>query len=44
VMATPQSPTQIWVRWPGSKTTTSAIPSDAREILVNQTGEVTKVR
>ena len=44
VIATPESPTQIWVRWPGGKTTTSAVPSEAREILVNQTGEVTKVR
>ena len=26
------------------KTTTSALPADAREILVNQSGEVTKVR
>jgi len=44
VMATVPSPKQIWIRWPGGKTTTCAVPSDAREILVNQSGEVTKVR
>jgi len=44
VVATPQSPKEIWIRWPGGKTTTSALPADAREILVNQSGEVTKVR
>lgn len=44
VMAMPQSPKEIWIRWPGGKTSTSAVPSDAREILVNQSGEVTKVR
>jgi hypothetical protein len=44
VMATPQSPRQIWIRWPGGKTTTSAVSADAREILVNQSGDVTKAR
>jgi enediyne biosynthesis protein E4 len=41
VLATPQTPKHIWVRWPGGKTTTSVVPLDASEILVNQSGEVT---
>jgi hypothetical protein len=44
VMATPQPPKAIWIRWPGGKTTTNAVPVDAGEIIVNQSGEVTKVR
>jgi len=44
VMASPQSPKEVWIRWPGGKTTTSAVPSGAREILVNPFGDVTKVR
>ena len=41
VMSTPEPPTQLWVRWPGGKTTTSPIPKDAREILVEPDGAVT---
>jgi len=44
VLATPQSPKEIWLRWPGGNATTSAVPADAREIMVNPAGEVTKVR
>jgi hypothetical protein len=35
VMGTPESPTQIWVRWPGGKTVTANIPPHAREIEVS---------
>jgi phage gp37-like protein len=38
VMATPEPPTHVWVRWPGGKTTTSEIPAGAKEIAVDQTG------
>jgi hypothetical protein len=44
VLATPQPPGQIWIRWPGGKTTTSTVPAGAREILVNQSGEITRTR
>jgi hypothetical protein len=41
VMGCPETPTQIWVRWPGGKTTTSAIPAGAREITVATDGNLT---
>jgi hypothetical protein len=44
VLATSETPSQIWMRWPGGKTTTSAVPGDAREILVKQSGEITRTR
>ena len=37
-----EAPIQIWIRWPGGKTTTSPIPTDARAITVDATGKVTK--
>jgi hypothetical protein len=41
VLGCPESPTQIWVRWPGGKTTTSSIPAGAKEIVVDTDGKVT---
>ena len=41
VLGCPEAPTQIWVRWPGGKTTTSAIPAGAKEITVDPGGKVT---
>jgi hypothetical protein len=41
VMGCPETPTQIWVRWPGGKTTTNPIPTGAREIAVDMDGKVT---
>jgi len=32
VLATPEPPTRIWVRWPGGKTATTEVPSNTREI------------
>ena len=40
VMATPERPSQIWLRWPGGTTVTSAIPPEAHEISVDQSGKV----
>ena len=37
-------PTQIWIRWPGGKMTTSAVPNVAKEITVNPDGKVTVER
>jgi hypothetical protein len=41
VMGCPETPTQIWIRWPGGKTTTSPIPAGAKEITVDTDGKVT---
>jgi enediyne biosynthesis protein E4 len=38
VMAAPERPTQLSVRWPGGKTTLAEIPPGAREILVRTGG------
>ncbi len=35
VMATPEPPTRIWVRWPGGKTVTLDVPPKTREIEVS---------
>jgi hypothetical protein len=44
VLSAPESPTQLWVRWPGGKTTTSPLSENAREIVVGQDGKVTARR
>jgi hypothetical protein len=41
VLACPTDPDKIWIRWPGGKTTTSAIPTGAKEIVVDLEGKVT---
>jgi hypothetical protein len=41
VMGGPETPTEIWVRWPGGKTTTSPIPAGAKDITVDLDGKVT---
>jgi hypothetical protein len=33
-MATPAPPTEVWVRWPGGKTTVSAVATDRREMII----------
>jgi enediyne biosynthesis protein E4 len=44
VLATPEPPSQIWVRWPGGKSTTNAVPKGGSEIIVNTDGATTVVR
>jgi len=44
VMGCPEPPTEIWVRWPGGKTTTSPIPAGAKEITVDTGGKLTMNR
>lgn len=44
VLALPQGPASLWVRWPGGKTTTSPLPAEAREIWVEPSGKVRMVR
>jgi hypothetical protein len=36
VLGTPEPPLEIWIRWPGGKTTTSPVPAGAKEIRVEQ--------
>ena len=40
VLATPDAPTQIEVRWPGGKTTTADLPAGAKEIAVELDGKI----
>jgi hypothetical protein len=35
VLAAPRTPTRVWVRWPGGKTTLKDIASDAREVEIS---------
>lgn len=35
-LSAPEKPEQLWVRWPGGKTTTTPIPTSAREIEARQ--------
>jgi hypothetical protein len=44
VLGTPQAPTQLWVRWPGGRTTTANVPADAREVAVAPSGQIKAVR
>jgi hypothetical protein len=38
VLATPQPPKQLWVRWPDGKTTTTPIPAGAQAVTVGSDG------
>ena len=40
VLATPKPPTHIEIAWPNSKTTTTAIPENAREIAIGPDGKL----
>jgi hypothetical protein len=44
VLGTPEPATAVWVRWPGGKTTTTPVPSGAREVTVNGSGELVNSR
>jgi hypothetical protein len=44
VLSTPETPTQLWVRWPGGKSTTSPIPAGAKEVAVTEDGKLTVKR
>jgi hypothetical protein len=41
VLGCPDPPTQIWIRWPGGKTTISPVPAGAKQITVDTDGQVT---
>ncbi len=38
VLATPEPPAQLWIRWPGGSTTTTDIPPGTREVTVDEKG------
>jgi hypothetical protein len=44
VLASADEPTGIWVRWPGGKIITAAIPRAAREITLDSTGKLEVLR
>jgi enediyne biosynthesis protein E4 len=44
VLATPTPPEKLWIRWPGGRTTTTAIPQNTREIIVNIQGQIVNKR
>ena len=44
VMGTAAIPTQVWVRWPGGKTTIASLPSAEREIEIDSTGRLNALR
>ena len=35
---------ELWVRWPGGKVTTAAVPAGAREVAVDVTGKIRVIR
>jgi hypothetical protein len=40
VLALPEAATELWVHWPGGKTTTTALPAGAREVSINMAGKL----
>jgi hypothetical protein len=44
VLGTAESPTSIQVRWPGGRVTTSALPEDAKEVLLDENGGAQQVK
>jgi hypothetical protein len=44
VFGIPEPPIEISVRWPGGETTTSAVPTGAKEIMIKRSGEVVRNR
>ena len=44
VLGGAQAATQLWVRWPGGKITTSPVPKEAKEISVHEDGSAEKIR
>ncbi|MHB1306719.1 MAG: VCBS repeat-containing protein, partial [Limisphaerales bacterium] len=40
VMASPEGPTHVWVRWPGGKATTTAVPAGTKELVLLPDGSV----
>ncbi|HEU0038010.1 MAG TPA: ASPIC/UnbV domain-containing protein, partial [Verrucomicrobiae bacterium] len=44
VLATPEKPESIWIRWPGGRGTTTAVPAAAKEITIDSEGKLVSSR
>ncbi len=44
VLAAPAAPTELFVRWPGGKPTSSPVPAGAKEVAVDRNGAVRVIR
>ncbi len=44
VLAAPQPPTHVWIRWPGGRVTTNALPANAREVVLGDDGQTKTIR
>jgi len=44
VLAAPDTPAQLWVRWPGGRTTTNTVPAGAHEVEVEAEGKLKMLR
>jgi hypothetical protein len=44
VMAGSESPTGIWVRWPGGRVTEVALPANSAEVILDHSGGLKKLR
>jgi hypothetical protein len=42
ILSTLKEPTQVWVRWPGGKTTSTELPPGVREVTIDWKGALTK--
>jgi hypothetical protein len=40
VLAVPEPATSLWIRWPGGKVTTTTLPENAQEVVVNEDGKL----
>jgi len=44
VLAAAVNPTSVWIRWPGGRITTSALPMGANDVSIDPAGTVVKLR
>jgi hypothetical protein len=44
ILAAPEAPSAVWVRWPGGGITTTDLPSDTRSVRVHADGTMTAAR
>jgi enediyne biosynthesis protein E4 len=44
VLATPEAPSRVWIRWPGGKIASHPVPAGACEIEVDWDGQLRVIR
>ena len=44
ILGAEPAPDAVWVRWPGGKTTTASLPSNAQEVRIDPTGKLEVLR